>query len=325
MKSALKFGISLAGVLLFSMQAQAQEKWNLPGAFPSGNFHTENLVQFAKDVDEATGGKLQITVHPNATLFKAPEIKRAVQTGQAEMGEVLMSLHENESPLFGIDGIPFLTASYDDSDKLWEAVKPEIEKKLASQKLTLLYSVPWPPQGLYANKDLNSVKDLEGLKWRAYNATTAKIGEAVGAQAVTVQSAELAQALATGVVNSMMTSSATGADMKVWESISHYYDVQGWQPRNLIFVNTAKFEALSADEQEAVRKAAAKAQERGTEISKEKTKEFTEEFAKRGMKVQPPSPELKADLTKIGEQISVEWGEKAGPVGQAVLEAYRKQ
>lgn len=325
MKTALKFGISLAGVLLFSMQAQAQEKWNLPGAFPSGNFHTENLVQFAKDVDEATGGKLQITVHPNATLFKAPEIKRAVQTGQAEMGEVLMSLHENESPLFGIDGIPFLTASYDDSDKLWEAVKPEIEKKLASQKLTLLYSVPWPPQGLYANKDLNSVKDLEGLKWRAYNATTAKIGEAVGAQAVTVQSAELAQALATGVVNSMMTSSATGADMKVWESISHYYDVQGWQPRNLIFVNTAKFEALSADEQEAVRKAAAKAQERGTEISKEKTKEFTEEFAKRGMKVQPPSPELKADLTKIGEQISVEWGEKAGPVGQAVLEAYRKQ
>jgi TRAP-type C4-dicarboxylate transport system substrate-binding protein len=260
MKTSMKLGLGLAGLLAFSVSAMAQEKWNLPAAFPAGNFHTENLVQFAKDVEEATGGKLQITVHPNATLFKAPEIKRAVQTGQAEIGEVLMSLHENESPFFGIDNLPFLTASYEDSDKLWEAVKPEIEKKLASQKLTLLYAVPWPPQGLYANKELNTVDDLKGLKWRAYNATTSKIGEAVGAQPVTVQSAELAQALATGVVNSMMTSSATGADMKVWESLSHYYDVQGWQPRNIIFVNTAKFEALDKDVQEAVLKAAAEAQ-----------------------------------------------------------------
>jgi len=324
MKTSVKFGLSLAGLLLFSMSASAQEKWNLPAAYPAGNFHSENLAQFAKEVDEATGGKLQITIHPNATLFKLPEIKRAVQTGQAEMGEVLMSVHENESPLFGIDNIPFLTASYEDSDKLWEAAKPEIEKKLASQKLTLLYAVPWPPQGLYVNKDLKSIDDLQGLKWRAYNAATAKIGEAVGAQAVTVQSAELAQALATGVVNSMMTSSATGADMKVWESVSHYYDVQGWQPRNIVFVNTEKFEALDKETQDAVRKAAAAAQIRGTEVSKQKTKEFTEEFTKRGMTVQPPSPELRAGLEKIGEKVSAEWVEKAGPEGKAVLEAYRK-
>ena len=184
--------------------AFAQTKWNLPAAYPADNPHSENLALFAKDVVEATGGKLQITVHPAASLFKAPEIKRAVQTGQAQIGEVLISLHENEDPIYGIDVVPFLATSFPESMKLWQASKPAIEKKLASQGLLLLFAVPWAPQGIYAKKEINSVDDMKGLKWRAYNVGTARIGELVGAQSVTVQAAELAQALATGVVLSLI-------------------------------------------------------------------------------------------------------------------------
>ena len=147
----------------------AQTKWNLPAAYPADNFHTENLNAFAKDVADATGGKLQITVHANASLFKAPEIKRAVQTGQAQTGEVLMSLHENEDPIYGLDVVPFLATSFDQAKKLWDVQKPAIEKKLASQGLMLLFAVPWPPQGIFAKKDINTVEDMKGLKWRAYN------------------------------------------------------------------------------------------------------------------------------------------------------------
>ena len=205
------FAFAAATAAVMTVQsASAQTKWNLPAAYPPDNPHSENLALFAKDVAAATDNKLQITVHSGASLFKAPEIKRAVQTGQAQLGEVLLSLHENEDPIYGVNVIPFLATNYPESMKLWQASKPAIEKKLASQGLMLLFAVPWAPQGIYAKKDLNAVEDMKGLKWRAYNVGTARIGELVGAQVVTVQAAELPQALATGVVNSFVTSAATG-------------------------------------------------------------------------------------------------------------------
>src|ERR1043165_6875279 len=241
---AIAAAVAAIAAPAFVTPAAAQMKWNLPAAYPADNPHTVNLLAFAKDVNDFTGGKLDITVHAAASLFKAPEIKRAVATGQAQMGEVLISLHENEDPLFGIDVIPFLATSYPAAKKLWLASKPAIEKRLASQGLLLLFAVPWGPQGIYAKKDLNTMEDMKGLKWRAYNVGTARIAELVGAQPVTIQAAELPQALATGVVNAFMTSSATGYDSKVWESMAYYYDTQAWLPKNITFVNKAAFDAL---------------------------------------------------------------------------------
>ena len=304
--------------------ALAQTKWNLPAAYPADNPHSVNLIQFAKDVSAATGDKLQITVHPAASLFKAPEIKRAVQTGQAQIGEVLISLHENEDPVFGVDVVPFLAASYPEAKKLWAASKSAIEKKLASQGLMVLFAVPWAPQGLYAKKDINSVDDMKGLKWRAYNAGTARIGELVGAQSVTVQAAELPQALATGVVNSFMTSGATGYDSKSWETMTHFYDAQAWIPKNVTFVNKAAFDGLDKATQDAILKAAATAEDRGWKLWEEKSGWYLDQLKAKGMKVQPPSAELKAGLKKIGDQLTADWTKKAGADGEAVIAAYKK-
>ena len=324
MKYVSRLGLGLAGALLLSLPAAAQTKWNLPAAYPADNFHTENLNLFAKDVADATGGKLQITVHANASLFKAPEIKRAVQTRQAQAGEVIMSLHENEDPIYGLDVVPFLATSFDQAKKLWDAQRPALEKKLAGQNLMLLYTTPWPPQGILANKDINTVEDMRGIKWRAYNVGTARIAELVGAQPVTIQAAELAQALATGAVNSFMSSSATGYDTKVWESLTHFYDTQAWLPKNMVFVNKAVFDALDKPTQEAVLTAAKTAEERGWKMAQDKTKWYMEQIAAKGMKVLPPSPELKAGFQKIGDQLTQDWLKKAGPDGQAVIDAYRK-
>jgi TRAP-type C4-dicarboxylate transport system substrate-binding protein len=324
MKHMTRLSLSLAGALLLAAPAMAQTKWNLPAAYPPDNFHTENLNAFAKDVADATGGKLQITVHGNASLFKAPEIKRAVQTGQAQAGEVLMSLHENEDPVYGLDVVPFLATSFDQSKKLWDVQRPAIEKKFASQGLMLLFAVPWPPQGIFAKKDINTVEDLKGVKWRSYNPGTARIAELVGAQPVTVQAADLPQALATGVVNTFMTSGATGYDSKVWESLTHFYDTQAWIPKNLTFVNKAAFDALDKPTQEAVLKAARTAEERGWKTAQEKTKWYVDQMTAKGMKIQPPSAELKAGLQKVGEQLTQDWLKKAGPDGQAIIDSYKK-
>ena len=195
----------------------AQTKWDLPSGYGGNTFHVQNLQSFADEVDKATAGKLKITVHPNASLFKANEIKRAVQTGQTQAGEFILSGAANENPLFGIDAIPFLATTYAESKKLNDASNPALEKLLASQGMKLLYAVPWPGQSLYSKKPVSSLSDLKGTKMRAYNPATTRIAELTGAQPVTIQLAELPQALATGGVDNFLTSSASGVDSKLYE------------------------------------------------------------------------------------------------------------
>src|SRR6187455_226637 len=313
-----------AAALALAGPAAAQTKWNLPAAYPADNPHSVNLTAFAKDVEAATGGKLQITVHPGASLFKAPDIKRAVQTGQAQMGEILLSIHENEDAIYGIDVVPFLAVSFKDAMSLYKASKPAIEKKLAAQGIMLLMAVPWAPQGIYAKKDLNTIEDMKGLKWRSYNVGTAKIGEIVGAQSVTIQAAELSQALATGVVNSFMSSGGTGYDSKVWESLTHFYDTQAWIPKNYTIVNKAAFDALDKPTQEAIVKAAATAEARGWKAWQDKSGWYLDQLKAKGMKVQAPSPALASGFKKVGEQLTADWLKKAGGDGQAIVDAYKK-
>jgi TRAP-type C4-dicarboxylate transport system substrate-binding protein len=310
--------------LALATGAAAQTKWDMPTPYAATNFHTENVVQFAADVDKATAGKLKITVHPGASLFKANEIKRAVQGGQAQIGEILLSGYSNEDPIFGTDSVPFLATSYAEAAKLWKVSKKAVDERFAKQGMKVLYAVPWPPQGVYANKPLNSIADMKGLKMRTYNPATSRIAELAGAQPVTIQAAELAQAMATGAVNANITSGATGYDTKAWEQVKYYYDTQAWLPKNLVFVSQKAFDALDKPTQGAVLKAAAEAEARGWKISEEKTAFYLGELKKNGMTVAPPSPALAADLKKIGDTMTAEWVKTAGPEGQAIVEAFKK-
>jgi TRAP-type C4-dicarboxylate transport system substrate-binding protein len=304
--------------------ASAQTKWDMPTAYPPSNYHTENIAEFVADIDKATGGKLKITVHNNASLFKANEIKRAVQGGQAQIGEILISNYSNEDPIYGIDSVPFLATSFAAAEKLWQASRKTIEDHFAKQGLKVLYAVPWPPQGIYTSKPINSIADMKGLKMRTYNPATSRIAELAGAQPVTIQAAELAQALATGAVNANMTSAATGYDSKSWEQVKYFYDAQAWLPKNIVFVNQKAFDALDKAEQDAVLKAAAAAEARGWKIAKEKTEWYADQLKKNGMTVAPPSATLNADLKKIGDTMTSEWAKQAGPEGQAIVDAYKK-
>ena len=319
----MKFKLTLIyAAMTLSASAVAQTKWDLPAAYPATNFHTENLMQFAADVDKATAGKLKITVHANASLFKANEIKRAVQGGQAQIGEVLLGILENENPIYGADGIPFLATSYSDSKKLYAAQKPALEKLLGTQGMKLMYTVAWPPQGIYSKKPLASVADLRGIKWRAYNPATAKIAELIGAQPVTIQAAELSQALATGVVESYMSSGSTGYDSKTYESIKYWYDTQAWLPKNAIIVNRKAFEALDAPTQAALSKAAADAEVRGWKLSEEKNDWYKKALAEKGMNIVVPPAKLVSDMKQVGTIMLADWQKKAGAEGQEIVSAF---
>jgi TRAP-type C4-dicarboxylate transport system substrate-binding protein len=324
-RRTLLLGSVLAATAVVTAPALAQTKWDLPAGYPAGNPHTQNLTQFAADVQKATNGKLVITVHPNGALFKAQEIKRAVQTGQAQIGEVLMSLLENENPVFGADAVPFVATGFDASYKLWQAQRPVVERILNGQGIRLLYAVAWPPQGIYTKKQLNSVADMKGLKWRAYNPATTRIAAMVGAQPMTIQAAELSQALATGVVDSFMSSGATGVDSKVWESLTHFATVDAWLPKNMVIINQKEFAKLDKATQDAVIAAGKAAEERGWKRMRDYTSESLATLKANKMTVYEPNPAFKADLMKMGETMLNEWLQKAGGDGKAIVDAYRKQ
>ena len=309
---------------LLPLAAAAQTKWDLPSGYGPNTFQVQNLQWFAEEVDKATAGKLKITLHPGASLFKANEIKRAVQTGQTQAGEFILSGAANENALFGIDSIPCLAPTYTEAKNLNDASKKKKKKLLASQGMKLLYTVPWPGQSLYSKKPVSTLADLKGSKMRAYNPATTRIAELVSAQPVTIQLAELPQALATGGVDNFLTSSASGVDSKLHEQVKFFYDVNAWLPRNAVVVNAKAFDTLDKTEQAAVLKVAAAAGERGWKVSDQKDDEYLKELVAKGMTVDRSSPKLKAELKALGERMTGEWLKQAGADGQTIIDAYRK-
>ncbi len=319
-----KFVFCLSSLAVAGL-SQAQTTWDLPTGYGANTFQTQNVVQFAKDVEQATGGKLKITVHPGGALFKQPEIKRAIQSGLAPAGEFIISGMSNENPLFGVDSIPFLATSYADAKRLHEAARPAQTRVLASQGIKMLFSVPWPGQSLYSVKPIARADDFKGTKMRAYNPATTKIAQLLGASPVTIQLPELSQALATGAVNNFLTSSASGADGKLFEQVKHFYPVNAWLPRNVTAVSQKAFEALDKPTQDAVLKAAAAAEQRGTAASEKVDADSIAILKANGVTIAEPSDSVKKALTAIGETMTNDWLASAGADGKAIIDAYRKK
>lgn len=302
----------------------AAETWDMPMAYSGSNFHSVTGAEFAQCVTTGTGGDIEIVTHPGGSLFAGADIKRAIQTGQVQIGERLLSGHQNEDALFGFDSIPFLVGSFDEHDMLWQAAEPSIRNLLESQNLHLLYSVPWPPQGLYFNQEINSVADMEGIRFRSYNNATNRLAELTGMLPVTIEAAEISQAFATGVASSMVSSGATGYDRRVWESLSHFYEVDAWLPRNYIMVNGDVWEGASEANQNVINACAELAEYAGTWRAREYTGFTLAGLAAGGMTVEPAGEELMNELRAIGDTMTAEWLEAAGEEGQAIIDAFRE-
>ncbi len=323
-----KFPITAAVIaavaLAFSAAAAAAQKWDMPTPYPDKNFHTQNIKRFAQEVAEATGGELEIVVHPAGSLIKHAEIKNAVRGGQVAIGEFFLSRLSNEHSAFGADSLPFLAADYAQAEKLWKASRPVIDRLLARQRLAVLFATPWPPQGLYAQEKITGADDLRGVKFRAYNALTERFAELAGAAPTQIEVPDIPQAFATGRVEAMITSPSTGANSAAWDFVSHFYDVQAWLPKNIVVVNQEAFDALSDSAKAALMKAAANAENRGWESSMKETAAKIKILRDNGMTVAAPSPQLRADMEAIGKVMVEEWLESTGAEGREILDAYRR-
>lgn len=298
--------------------------WNMPTSFGDTVFHTKNILQFTKEIEQGTQGKLKIEIYSGASLYKQPDIKRAVRSGQVAMGETVLSLYGNENPIYQIDTLPLLATSYENAHKLWLASKEELENALAAQNLKLLFSVPWPPQGLYIKREINSLSDMRALKIRSYNAMLSRLIQLMGGVPTSVESSDIAQAFSTGMIDSMMTSPSTGVSSQCWDYVNFYYDFQAWIPKNVVFVNKQFFDAQPKATQELILKAAQAAEQRGWELSQKETESKLAILQKNGVKIMSPNTQLLAELTEIRQQMAREWQDKAGAAGERILNKYEE-
>ena len=322
LKSLLAASSLLAALVATS--AAFADKWNMPVRSNERNYFTRNIMQFADEVKKATDSKVEIVVHPEDSLTKQPEVKRAVQTGQVQIGELLMSLHSNENAVFGVDLVPFMATNNDENRKLLAVARPYIEDRLKKQGMRLLFVVPWPPNSFYAGKEINSTADYKGVKFRAFNPVTGRLAELMGAIPVTVQQSEVPQAFSTGVIQAMITSPATGVDTQAWDFVKYFYEVKAMAPWNIVIVNERVLSRLDQKTQEAVIAAGKAAEERGWKLQAEETGKLVDTLKSKGMEVRQPGPALMTELKKIGDQLIAEWSKAAGEDGQKILDQYRK-
>lgn len=322
MRTSYKNLLVAAATVTLSFGAVAQSKWNMATPYPQSEFHTRNIQEFANDVDKLSGGELKITVHSAQSLFKHPEIPRAVRTGQVEMGETIMSNLANQSPIFQVDSIPFLVTNYADARKLWQGQRPFVEDYMKSQGMRFIYAVPWPGQGFFTKKEINTIADMSGVKFRTYNSTTEKMATLMKAVPTTVEAVEIPQAFSAGIVDAMVTSAATGARTEAWTFSTYYYDTQAWMPKNMVYVNEAAFRRLSPKAQQAIIEAGKTAETRGWKMSEEVFKTSTDAI-KAKMQYRAPNAALTKELAKIGDLMSVDWAKAMGPNAEKVLAPLR--
>ncbi|WP_413206132.1 TRAP transporter substrate-binding protein [Rhodospirillum sp. A1_3_36] len=321
---AILTAATLMGSVCFSTLAQAGDRWDMALAYAASNYHSEIAAEFAKEVTDKSKGDLEIVTHPGGSLFKGDEIFGAVRRGLVPIGERLISALSNDDPIYEVDSVPFLATSFEDSWKLYQASKGELEKTLDEAGLVLLYSIPWPPQGFYSVKPANGPEDVKGLKFRAYNTTTSQIADMLGMVPAKIETAELSQAFATGVAQSMISSGSTGYDRKLWEYVSYFYDVRAWLPRNMVVVNKEAWDGLSEETKTIILNASATAEKKGWAKAEELANWYLEQFKENGMTVDTVQPAMLAAFQDVGAKLRDEWLEKIGDRGQAILDAYNK-
>ena len=306
-------------------RAQARSAWKLATGYRAESFHTQNLATLARDVGVATQGVFTIEVFPNNTLAKLNEIRAAVQSGQAQAGESIMTSMTTEIPLAGADSVPFIVSSYADAKRMWRFQRPLLEKHFAQRGLQLLYAVPWPPQGLFCTRPITSAGDFKGTRMRTYNATTARIASLLNAQGVDVPMVEVGKAFAEGRIDNMITSAVTGVENKVWGQVKYFYEINAWFPKNVVYVNAKAMSELEPFARDALIRESAAAEARGWAASETAATASVEELRRNGVKVERVPREFGQDLKRLGERFSLEWIRQVGTEANDIFVPYFTQ
>jgi len=325
-----RVGLTCLGVVAFlgiaDAEAAAKTVLDVAMVWPEDNYHTKNAKRFAAEVEKATNGNVVLKIHSGGDLgLKGPELLRSVRDGIVPMAHMLITQQVGDAPFLGIESLPFLTRSFKDEEILLKHAWPEYEKIAAKFNQKFLYAVPWPGQGVFANKEINSAADLKGLIIRTIDQNGTKFFAALGAAPVQMPWGEVLPALATGAIKGVTTSSSSGVDGSLWELVSHFSRVNWQQSSDIMSINLNSWKALSESDRKAIEKVAARLQPEFWAAAAEMDERNTELLASKGMKVTTVSDAFARELEEAGKPIWQEFINKVGGSSKQIIADYLKE
>lgn len=320
---AIVVGLTVAA---FAAPALAKVKWDMHLNYPAGNFLSKGAAEFAQKVKEATGGEVEIVIHPGASLgFKGPELLRAVAEGQLAFAEIPTGMVEGDAPILALTAQPFIATSAKEQRLLYEVAKPTFDKVLKKFNQVMIYTSVWPFSGIYTQRPIASVADLKGLKMRVYDGTGLAFGQATGIAARKMPFSEVYPAMKAGLLDSMYTSSVSGVDAKAWEVLKFFTPINIVGPVNMYTVNADVWAKLSPKTQQAIMKVAAEMEATMWARATTADAKSRETLKAQGMTVSEISPAFRAELDALGEKLRAEWAKKAGADAQRLLQEFKKK
>ena len=318
----LKKGLMVAA--LASLVVAGNVKMDLNAKYGANNFHTKGAEKFAALVSDYTKGSVKITVHAGSSLVKGNPLK-AVKDGTVAMTDMFIPFTAGGGKVFGISALPFMANSYDDAFRLYQLSKKAYEKTAKKWNQKMLYAVSWPPSGFYSKKAINSSADFKGTKTRTYDKNSADFINMAGGNAVALPWGEVYSALRTGMVDSVVTSSASGKDGKFWEVLSNFTKINYAYPLQAVTINLDYWNSLTSAQQDAITKAASEIEKTQWEASKVENKIALDMLAKNGIKISEASPKLKAELDAIAKKMLDKYLSDADSDIKAIFANYKKR
>ena len=303
--------------------ARAATEWDLPLAWPDGNFHVENVRTFTKVVGQVTGGEVVINVHPGGALgFKGPEMLTAVRDGLVPIGDVLLNQQVGERKILGLEAQPYLIEDLDQLLIFHKHFRPAVEKVAAEFNQKILYMVPWPRQYVYTKVKAASAADLAGIKIRTYNSTTTEMFNRIGMTSVQLPWGEVVPSLAAGTIDAVTTSASSGVDGKFWEFLEYMYPTSHVWSSNVVSVNLDAWNALPAGQRAAIEAVARMLEPVFWQVSRAEDAAKSRILNDQGVAMAEVSAEMLAEMQEATGPMLAEALAELGAEGEAVIDGF---
>lgn len=278
-------------------------------------------------VKESTDGKLEISVQTGGALgYKGPELLKVVRDGLVPVSDMLTSGVAGDEKIFGLVTLPFLIQSFEEGKILNDIARPYFDQ-VAEEKWNqkILYIAPWPAAGLWSKEKVESLADMQGLKTRTYDKNGALVVEAAGGTPYPLPFSEVYSSLATGVIDSVLTSTPTAVDAKFWEVLKYYAPINVTMATDLVTVNLDAFNKLDKETQDALVSAGKEMEEEMWAMVAELDKEKESLCNEQGITTVEPSQEFLDELSAVTENIRQEWLKDAPPEAQEIVEKFKQE
>lgn len=326
MRKQVNFFFLLLILSLFAVMSVQAKTWNANSVWPPNNHQTIALEEFAAKVKQLSGGQLEIIVNSGGALgYKGPELLKTVRDGLVPVSDMLVSGVAGDEPIFQVVTLPFLCRNLKEARILNEVARPYFDKAATKWNQKILYISPWPAAGLWTTKKVQTVDDMKGLKTRTYDKNGALVVEATGGTPYALPFSEVYSSLATGLIDSVITSTPTAVDAKFWEVLKYYEPLNITIATDMVNVNLKAFNKLDKKSRNAIIQAAkemeASVWDKVTALDQEKENLCN----KNGIQTVPVSDELKNSLSDITKGIRDDYLKTAPPEAREIVATFLKK